>query len=403
MALLTLSKHAGIGGGIKHSPEDFVVKEITNEGKILQPDTRYDSKALGAEEAADGKHITFVLQKRDWNTVDALLAIAKKMGHGRKSTAYCGSKDKKSVSVQLASVFHTTPFDLGTIRISGISINGQWRSNGVALGQELGNAFEVVVRGAERPENAEAILSELDGKMPNYFGAQRFGERGNNVAVGLAILSGDFEGAVMEYLTGSGAERNEKVREARVRLKETLDFAGALEQFPRYMRGERKVLYYLSKYPGNYANSLRLLPRGIAMMFIHAVQSQIFNEELEQRVRSGDFKSATYARSNFYGFPDSESPGPEGEFPLGMLVGYESRDEELGSYAKAAMERMQVSKEQFAIKPMPEIAMKGAYRTLLSPVKDISLNVVGPEVRLSFSLPKGAYATVLLDELIKEK
>jgi tRNA pseudouridine13 synthase len=403
--MLTLSRHAGTGGAVKLSPDDFVVKEITSSGRVLQPDTKYDAASLGMEEVPDGKHITFVLQKRGWNTIDALSAVAKKMGHGRKSFAYCGSKDKKSVSVQLASIFHAADFDMSSIRISGISINGQWRSNGVELGQDLGNAFEVKVSGAQHPENAEAIIAELGGRMPNYFGPQRFGERGNNAAIGLMILAGDFEGAVMEYLTGigNGNEKNEKVREARRTLKETLDFSAALGQFPRYMRGERKVLYHLSKYPGNYANALRLLPRGTAMMFIHAVQSQIFNEELEERIKNGDFKSAAYAARDFYGFPDAERASPSGEFPLGVLVGYDSRDEELGSYAKAAMERMQISKEQFAIKQMPELAMKGAYRPLIAPVRELSCKSVNDQLLLCFSLPRGSYATILLEEFTKSR
>ncbi len=398
--MLTLTRHAGTGGVAKLSPEDFVVKEITSGGAVLAPGMRYDAKSAGCEEVPGGKHIAFVLQKRDWNTVDALLAIAKKMGHGRKSIAYAGSKDKKSVSVQLASVFHTTDYDLGSVRISGISINGQWRSNGVELGQLLGNSFEARLREAQHPENAEPIIEELKGRMPNYFGSQRFGERGNNASIGLSILRGDFESAAMEYLTGTGNERNARMREARNALHDTLDFKQALDTFPRYMRGERKVLYHLSRYPGNYANALRLLPRGIAMMFIHAVQSQIFNEELEQRIRNEDFKSIAYAGSNIFGFPDEENVHESGDFPLGALVGYESNDDHISEYAREAMERMQLSKEMFSIKAMPELSMKGSYRPLLSPVKDLACRDDGGLV-VSFSLPKGAYATVLLSEFTK--
>ncbi len=399
--MLTLSRHAGTGGSIKKSPEDFIVKEITSRGVVLQPNTAYDAASLGAEEAHDGKHITFVLQKRDWNTVDALIAIAKKMGHGRKSIAYAGSKDKKSVSVQLASVFHPTDFDMRSVHISDISINGQWRSNGVELGQELGNAFEVSIEDASQAGNAEAIAGELNGRMPNYFGEQRFGGRGNNADIGAAILEGDFEGAVLEYLTSTANERNKTVTEARTRLRETLDFAEALKGFPRYLRGERKVLYYLSRYPGNYANALRLLPRGISMMFIHAVQSRIFNDELEARIRKMDFKSAVSAGADFYGFPDMEHVGAGLEFPLGAIVGYETKEEELGEYARASLERMQISKDAFAIKPMPELSMKGAHRPLLCPVKDLTYSLGNDVLRLSFSLPKGSYATVLIEEFVK--
>lgn len=401
--MLTLTRSAGTGGVIKQAPEDFVVKEINSSGAVLQPDTKYDAKSLGAEEVPGGKHISFVLQKRDWNTIDALLAIAKKMGHGRKSVAYAGSKDKKAVTVQLASVFHATDFDISSIRISGIKINGQWRSNGVELGSDLGNAFEVTVKNATHAERAEAIVGELDGRMPNYFGAQRFGDRGNNAQVGISILKGKFEEAALEYLTGTGSERNEQVGEARSRLRETMDFGKAIESFPKYLRGERKVLYYLSRYPDNYANALRALPRGIALMFIHAVQSQIFNEELEQRIRNKDFHSKTFAQSDFYGFPDMGRIGKEGAFPVVPLVGYETNEEEISDYMKQIMGRLGISKEEFQLKGIRELAMEGAYRPLLAPVKDLSCKIDYGSFRLAFSLPKGTYATVLLDEFIKQR
>lgn len=401
--MLTLSRHQGTGGVIKQAPEDFVVKEITSKGKVLQPNTKYSASSLGLEEKRDGKHICFVLQKRDWNTVDALIAIAKKLGHGRKSIGYAGSKDKKAISVQLASVFHPSEFDLSTIQISDIQINGFWRSEGVGLGDEIGNAFEVNVKDAAHPQNAEAVAEELDGRMPNYFGVQRFGDRGNNAKVGAAILRGDFEVAVMEYLTGVGNERNEEVRAARKRLMDTMDLREALAQFPRYLKGERTVLAYLTKYPKNYANSLKLLPRGIALMFIHAVQARIFNEELEQRIRNEDFKTALYAGSDFYGFPDPGKRSSGLDFPLAPLIGYETKEEAISEYAKEALQSLQLTCENFRSKSMPELAMKGVYRPLLVPIKDLSCSAGSGDFLLAFSLPKGAYATVLLDEFIKEK
>ncbi|MDE1823064.1 MAG: tRNA pseudouridine(13) synthase TruD, partial [Candidatus Micrarchaeota archaeon] len=82
-----LSKSNGIGGTLKSVPEDFVVKEITGRGIILEPGKIYTSKDLGDEEVPEGKFTTMVLQKRDWNTIQALTSIAKLAGRGRKSIA----------------------------------------------------------------------------------------------------------------------------------------------------------------------------------------------------------------------------------------------------------------------------------------------------------------------------
>ena len=163
------------------------------------------------------------------------------------------------------------------------------------------------------------------------------------------------------------------------------------------------VLAYLSSYQGNYANALRKLPRGIALMFIHAVQAQIFNEELEERAKSGNFESQISAHADSYGFPDMEKVDADGAFPAAPLVGYETKEEQIGECARRAMEKLQINGESFRIKSMPELAMRGAYRALLAPVKDLSFGAEDSSVRLAFSLPKGSYATVLLDEFVKNQ
>jgi tRNA pseudouridine13 synthase len=45
--------------------------------------------------------------------------------------------------------------------------------------------------------------------------------------------------------------------------------------------------------------------------------------------------------------------------------------------------------------------MKGAYRPLLVPIKELSYKISNEEFWLAFSLPKGSYATMLLNEFIK--
>jgi tRNA pseudouridine13 synthase len=399
--MLAITRARGTGGGFRSSPEDFVVKEITANGTVLEPGAACTGERLGRYREG-GKHIEFVLEKRNWNTLDAVIAIAKRLGRGRKSVGYAGTKDRNAITLQLASVFSPGDADLSSFSIKDIRINGQWRGDGISMGDVLGNAFEITVRDAEGAERAAAVADELGGLMPNYFGEQRFGYRGNNARIGAAILRGDFGGAVDDYLTYTGNETNEEASEARRRYADERDPLRALSYFPRFLKGERTVLAHLAKHDGNYANALRLLPRGTLLMFVHAVQSSIFNSELEARVGNGDFTSAVFAGEDFYGFPDMGRVAGSGKFALGVLPGFESREEELGTYAKEAMERMQIGKEQFAMRQMPELSMKGAYRPLLAPVKGLGCSVLGSGAyRLSFSLPSGSYATALLNEFIK--
>lgn len=402
--MLRMSSSGRMTGRVKSSPEDFIVKEITSSGIGLELGRAYDAKSIGEVEAQDGKHITFVMQKRDWDTIGALVAIAKRMGRGRKSIGYAGTKDRMSVSVQLASVYHPDNFDMSGIRIKDVSINGFWRSSeGVRLGTNLGNAFTITIRDAEGTDSIGKVAEELGGMMPNYFGQQRFGERLNNARIGLLILKGDLESAVMEFLTCTDNERNPEVVEARGRLKEEGDFGKALAYFPKFLRGERTVLAHLAERGANYANALRMLPRGLSLMFVHAVQDQIFNDELEQRVRDKDFDSRIRAMAGSYGFPDisRQERGAAG-FPLACIVGYNTKEGEVSDYAREAMERMGISKEYFMLRHLPELGARGSYRALLAPIKDFRHTVLEGSATLEFSLPRGSYATVLLNEFMNK-
>ncbi len=401
--MLTLSREIGTGGEIKSEPEDFIVKEITSKGIVLEPGRKYTVGELGENEVPDGKFTTFVLEKKNWETMRAVLEIAKRAGRGRKSVSYAGTKDKRSISAQLACIFGIEPANLGAVRIKDISINGAWRSNELELGSNLGNAFVVNLKNAEHPDRIDAIIEELNGIFPNYFDRQRFGYRLNNAKIGMQLLQDNPEGAAMAFLTDTANEEDEEAREARKQLSEELDFKKALEYFPRHLRYERTMIDYLARYD-NFANSIRKIPRGIAIMFIHAVEALIFNEVLEKRTEGKDFDTNIYCKGNFYGFPDLSSVTKEkGTFPIGTMVGYETKDEDIDGYGKDIMEKLGISKDSFKIKSMPELSMKGAYRQLFSPFKDFTKSINENVICLGFSIPTGAYATVFLNEITKSK
>ncbi len=402
--MLHLSGAEGTGGTIKSSSSDFIVKEITGKGKVLEPDTRYDAGFLEEMENPQGRFTTFVLQKRDWNTIQALVTIAKKLGHGKKSIGYAGTKDRTSVSVQLASVFGTAPDQLLGLIIKDISVNGAWRSNGVEMGSNIGNAFDATIENVGKPENANRSIEELGGQMPNYFDRQRFGNRLSNAKIGLAIMRNDFESAVMTLLTDVTGETNDSAVEARKRLFEDRNFGAALAYFPRYLKNELYVMGYLSEHAGDYAGALRRLPRGVSLMFIHAVQSLIFNLEVEERVRQGNFESKAYCGSNFYGFPDSANVTDErSDFAMVPLIGYETAEKYVSDEERITMDRIGISKESFNIKSMPELSMRGSFRPILAPFKDFSMDQGNGSMRLSFSVPTGSYATVLINEITKSE
>ncbi len=243
--MLTLSKTKGTGGVVKSSPEDFVVKDITSKGHILNVDEKYTAEQLEEVEDKEGKFSTFILQKRDWETVNALIKISKITGHGKKSIGYAGTKDRQSVSVQLASIYGVPPDRVMGVHLKDITINGAWRSNGIELGTNTGNSFSVKIKKCKTTAPLEDTMAELDGKAPNYFDKQRFGMRLNNVAVGMHLLKGAFESAATEFLTNTNLETNDDAIAARKRLKDNHDFKEAMQYFPNYLRNERMIIEHM--------------------------------------------------------------------------------------------------------------------------------------------------------------
>lgn len=412
--MLRLSKGNRAEGIVKSRAEDFIVEEITSKGFVLEKGRTYTPEMLGLEEQ-DGNFSIFVMQKTNWNTAQALKTIAKRFRRGIKSTGFAGTKDRISVSTQLCSIFGVRPDGLPKIHVKDVSINGAWSGTGkVEMGDLLGNRFGITARSISDCEGINTIDSELGGLFPNYFGEQRFGYRDINVQVGADILKGDFKGAAMRFLTETQKEANEEAKYAREKLAGELDFKDALKYFPVHLKYERSMIEYLAKYPNNYANAIRKLPRSISLMFIHSVESYIFNRVLDERIEKETIKPRKgdlVCLENDFGFPDMQTvtefggktEGGKRQFLVGNITGYDTKS--VNETEQLVLDELGIGKESFNVRGLTELNSRGTYRTLFAPYKDMSFSYDEDEkvLKLGFSLPAGSYATVLLNELIESR
>ncbi|MGD0510494.1 MAG: tRNA pseudouridine(13) synthase TruD [Candidatus Micrarchaeaceae archaeon] len=406
--MLRLSTGGRASGTIKGAAEDFKVEEITQQGHVLEIGKKYTHDELGIEQK-EGKFAVFVMQKTNWNTIQALKAVARRFRRGVKSTGFAGTKDRTSVSTQLCSIFGVKPEELSQFHMKDISINGAWSGGSkVEMGSLIGNRFGISVKDPSNFDGLQSIESELGGVFPNYFGEQRFGYRNINVEVGTDILKGDFKGAALRFLTDTQNETNEDANAARNRLAEEMDFSQAMQYFPGYLKYERSMIEYLAKYPNNYANSIRKLPRAISLMFIHSVEARIFNKVLEERITNKELATGPgdiVCQENFYGFPDisnvSKFEDSNGKFTVGSIIGYDTKS--ITELERQALDELGLTIESFKVKGLEELNAKGTYRVLFAPYKDISHNYNQKQqtLEIGFSLPAGSYATILMDELVE--
>lgn len=188
-ALPYLTAHLpGVGGQLRASPESFVVEEV------------------GLYEAAgDGQHLYVNLTKVGLTTKEVQAQLEKLFGLERGSVGFAGMKDKVATTTQTFSlnVGHKPAAfaEEAAQRICAelpVTVNWvRFHRNKLRPGHLLGNRFTITITGlAMTPaialQRAEAISAEIRRRgLPNFFGVQRIGATGGNVRQGMALLLGE--------------------------------------------------------------------------------------------------------------------------------------------------------------------------------------------------------------------
>ena len=374
--LYYLTDFEGVGGRIKERPEDFVVEEV-NELGVARVLVLRGQKAPSDPEGS-GEFLWVVMEKKDWATIDAVNRLARILKIPVRHVGFAGTKDKRALTAQWVSLRGVRWRDLRDIRLRDMAFHTPVYMRGrLRLGHLEGNYFTVRVRGAR------GRIPVVE-RFPNYFAHQRFGSyRFVSHVVGRHVLLGEWEEAVRVYLTATSPYEPEVTRRARERLLEEWgDFRGALDYFPRRLRPERRILQSLARGEG-YERSLRRLHPRMFSLFIHAYQSYLFNLILSRRLEHG--VSPEEGDILLHGVPTALIPGFRSRFAGGVQ----------GEIEREVLEEEGVDVSAF--RRFKRYSAEGGRRKILETARDlrVSRDVV------SFYLPKGAYATALLREIMK--
>ncbi|PSP32525.1 tRNA pseudouridine(13) synthase TruD [Halobacteriales archaeon QH_10_67_22] len=429
-----VSDAGGVGGRLRDRPADFRVRELE----------AFDPEPLDADPGGY-PHLLCRVTLRSWDTNDFAGALSDALGISRERVSWAGTKDKHAVTTQLFSVAKADPADVRAVAFDGVDVDLLGRTGRpILFGDLAGNAFEITVRDADRPENAGAVTADLrvfargddaptaDGSVgvPNYFGQQRFGsKRPVTHEVGLEIVRGNWQGAVRAYV-GSPHEREpEATRQARAYVDETEDWAGALDRLPRHLGYERSICHHLVENgaddPADFRDALEAVPANLQRLFVNAAQSYAFNRILSDRLArglpfhepvAGDvvcFRDADAPAE--FGVPDTDRLQRVDEDRLGTarrhcergrafvtapLVGTETRlaDGEPGEVERAVLDDLDLAPADFDLPG--EFDSAGTRRAVLVRT-DLATEREGDILTFSFALPKGSYATVVLREYLK--
>jgi tRNA pseudouridine13 synthase len=328
--------------------------EAPATGRIrVVPEDFVVEERLGFEPAGAGAHGLLVVEKRDANTGWVAAQLARHAGVASRDVGFSGQKDRHAVTRQAFSVPLRPEFDVATCldwRGEGYQVRSAARHDRkLRPGSHRSNRFELRVRELRGDRAAiEARLHAVSAVgVPNYFGVQRFGRDEANLqrAAGWA--------------------------------------AGAA---PPRERAQRAFA-------------------------LSAARSQLFNEVLAARVRRGDWNRLLpgeavllEGRRSFFAAPvidatlEQRCAGMD-VHPSGPLPG---RGESPATAEALEVERGALAGHEALVALLVAERLEHERRSLRLPVRALEWTFEGDDTLvLRFELPRGAYATAVLHELLE--
>jgi tRNA pseudouridine13 synthase len=330
----------GIGGRIKTEPEDFQVEEIP----AYQP-------------CGEGDFLYLWIEKRSLGAEFFVRQVARRLDLPVSEVGTAGLKDRHAVTRQMVSVPVRAEPLLGQLDGEGIRVlNVSKHRNKLKPGHLHGNIFRIVIRdvGPDAAQRLPPLLDRLRQEgLPNYYGSQRFGRDGETFRLGMSLIA------------------------------------------PTEGEPPRRAGAFLRK------------------LALSAVQSALFNAYLGRRLVDGLLRRVipgdVMARWPFGGMFVAEDVAREQErlqareiVPAGPIFG---RKMFAAQGEAAAREEAVLAEAGFTLATFRGFGnlLNGTRRHNLVYAGDLAGQVAEGRAELSFSLPAGCYATVLLREVMKSE
>jgi len=333
---------------IKSIPEDFVVVEIAHH--TVQE---------------TGEYALCEMTKRNLTTERALSTVADTLKIPRRFLGYAGTKDARAITRQYITIKTERPDILNTsqrIQKDNLSLRFLgFVQEPLSLGNLEKNRFEIVVR--KITDEKIHILTAI----PNYFDEQRFSTA--NAQIGKLILQKMFlDAAHLVIQTDPDAAQ---------RMKD-----------------------HLAEKPNDAITALRLIPKNILLLYVHAYQSLLFNEVLSEYIKQND----------------NEAIFADGPVPLLIptkeiknvripIFGFGTEHDEIfGKLYEIILNREGLTSRDFVVKSLPFLTVEGGFRDAFFIVEEITCDALDEDdlfpnnkkQKLCFTLPKSCYATMVV-------
>lgn len=165
-------------GRIKHEPADFLVDEV-----------------LGFVPSGSGEHDFLRVEKTHSNTAWVARRLAEHAKVAARDAGFAGMKDRRAVTTQWISVRRPdgSGTDWDALEVPGVKILEQTRHDRkLKRGAHEANRFRIRIRYADvDKDGVDERLNRIRAMgVPSYFGPQRFGRNGSNLATANAVFEG---------------------------------------------------------------------------------------------------------------------------------------------------------------------------------------------------------------------
>ncbi|HGK7684154.1 TPA: tRNA pseudouridine(13) synthase TruD [Legionella pneumophila] len=331
-------------------PRAYGIPNSTATFKLCPEDFQVNELFEG-QFSGEGEHIVLKIEKKGLTTEEVVKSLARLINKPIKLISYAGLKDKQALTTQWLSIHAPGEVIEGieTLEAPGWKILECTRHNKkLRPGFLSGNHFTIALRNVSNETDLIHRIEQIKLKgVPNYFGEQRFGRDGGNLIKAEEILV-----------------QGRKVKD---RFLKGMYFSAA-----------RSWLYnlILSRRVKESSWNLPLLGDVIQLVGSNSVfvNDKSMDEQLLQRIGEKDVS------------PASPLPGRSKNLVKGTAL--------------------QIINEVYAewsawLDGLEKNGLEEAWRANILYAEQIEYRINQGTVELSFVLPAGAYATVVLRELVQ--
>jgi tRNA pseudouridine13 synthase len=358
----------------------------------------------------NGEFGVYLLEKRNWNTLDLLKRISKILKIPISSISYGGKKDKHGITFQFITIKDKRELSAEGKDFSLKFVGRSPRPMGPDL--ILSNSFKITLRNIKKPENFYSNLEEIRKfGVPNFFDDQRFRSfdprRG---FFGEKIVKKQWNGALQVFLTSIYPDmKGEEKRRREEIFKNWKNWEKCLEIAERNLE---KKIFKILRDEENPAKALHLIPKEEVSMQYSSFQSHIWNEVLRRLIKikvkeifevkgiEGPYLFwKELDDETFSYFKDLKIPTPSAKMKFNEKI--------IEDLFEEVLREKGIKRSNFRTSVLRKVYFRSFERKALLIPEDLKvleegddeLNKGRKKIKIEFSLPRGSYATIITKRL----